>query len=193
MASQITNLIIVYSTDYSGIDQRKHQSSASLAFVRSPVNSPNKWPITQKMFPFDDIIMCKRHFTPFSSAAMECLFEFFGEYQCILKKFNCIVLYTDLSCFQSEYDDKIKLLYNAMIIVKSVPVSLIKSQYDSFMDTQPSFIRQQGCIYTSLCWTLLQIFLVCFPCNKCMKAKCLNKKWKQSFYHVPWKPYGWNF
>ena len=33
MASQITNLVIVHSTVYSGADQRKHQSSASLAFV----------------------------------------------------------------------------------------------------------------------------------------------------------------
>ena len=29
MASQITSLTIVYSTVYSGADQRKHQSSAS--------------------------------------------------------------------------------------------------------------------------------------------------------------------
>ena len=33
MASQITRLTIVYSTIYSGADQRKHQSSMSLAFV----------------------------------------------------------------------------------------------------------------------------------------------------------------
>ena len=33
MASQFTSLSIVYSTVYSGTDQRKHQSSASLAFV----------------------------------------------------------------------------------------------------------------------------------------------------------------
>ena len=32
-ASQITSLTIVYSTVYSGADQSKHQSSASLAFV----------------------------------------------------------------------------------------------------------------------------------------------------------------
>ena len=61
MASQITSLTIVYSTVYSGGDQRKHQSSVSLAFVRgidrSPVNSPNKGPVTRKMFPFDDVIM----------------------------------------------------------------------------------------------------------------------------------------
>ena len=61
MASQITSLTIVYSIVYSGADQSKHQSSASLAFVwgihRGPVNSPHKWPVTRKMFPFDDVIM----------------------------------------------------------------------------------------------------------------------------------------
>ena len=61
IAPQITSLAIVYSTIYSGADQSKHQSSASLAFVwgihRGPVNSPHKWPVTRKMFPFDDVIM----------------------------------------------------------------------------------------------------------------------------------------
>ena len=62
ISSQITSLMIVYSTVYSDPDQRKHQSSASLAFVwgihRGPVNSPHKWPMTWKMLPFDDVIMC---------------------------------------------------------------------------------------------------------------------------------------
>ena len=61
IASQITSLTIVYSTIYLGADQSKHQSSASLAFVwvihRGPVNSPHKWPVTRKLFPFDDVIM----------------------------------------------------------------------------------------------------------------------------------------
>ena len=61
IASQITSHTIVYSTVYSDADQRKHQSSASLAFVRGihrgPVNSPHKWPVTRKMFPFDNVIM----------------------------------------------------------------------------------------------------------------------------------------
>ena len=47
IASQITSLTIVYSTVYSGANQRKHQSSASLAFVqgihRWPVNFPHTW------------------------------------------------------------------------------------------------------------------------------------------------------
>ena len=61
MAFHITSLATVYPTVDSGADQRKHQSSASLAFVwgihRWPVNSPHKWPVTRKMFPFDDVIM----------------------------------------------------------------------------------------------------------------------------------------
>ena len=63
-ASQITSLTIVYS--YA--DQRKRQSSASLAFVRGihrgPVNSPHKWPATRKMFPFDDVIMFTDAYMP---------------------------------------------------------------------------------------------------------------------------------
>ena len=61
MASQITSLTIVYSIFYFSADQRKHQSSALLAFVRGihrrPMNSPHKGPVTRKMFPFDDVIM----------------------------------------------------------------------------------------------------------------------------------------
>ena len=61
LASQITSLTVVYSIVYSGVNQRKHQSSASPAFVREihrgPVNFPHKWPVTRKMFPFDDVIM----------------------------------------------------------------------------------------------------------------------------------------
>ena len=61
MAYLITSLTSVYSTVYSCAEQRKHQSSASLAFVwgihRWPVNSPHKGPVTRKMFTFDDVMM----------------------------------------------------------------------------------------------------------------------------------------
>ena len=60
MASQITSISIVYSTVCSGADRRRHQSSASLAFVRGihrwPVNSPHQGPVTRKMFPFNDVM-----------------------------------------------------------------------------------------------------------------------------------------
>ena len=52
MASQTTSLTIVYSTVNSGADQRKHQSPAFVRRIhRWPVNSPDKGPVTQKMFP----------------------------------------------------------------------------------------------------------------------------------------------
>ena len=58
VAFQITSLTIVYSTVYSGADQIKPQSSASLAFLKVI----HRWPehkglVTRKMFPFDDVIM----------------------------------------------------------------------------------------------------------------------------------------
>ena len=68
MASQITSVSMICSTVCSDADQRKHQSSASLAFVRGihrwSVNSPHKGPVTRKMFPFDDVIMFIINFIP---------------------------------------------------------------------------------------------------------------------------------
>ena len=58
--SQLSSLTIDYSPVYSGANQRKPQNFASLVFVwvihRWPVNYPHKWPVTRKMFPFDDIM-----------------------------------------------------------------------------------------------------------------------------------------
>ena len=69
ISSQITSFTILYPTVYSGADQRKHQSCASLSFVRGIhrglVNSPHKWPVTRKMFQFDDLIMIETAFTGF--------------------------------------------------------------------------------------------------------------------------------
>ena len=76
IASQIPSLTIVFSTVYLDTDQRKHQSSSSLAFVRGihrrPVNSPQKWPVTRKMFPFDDVIMCTMYFRTLAPATGIC-------------------------------------------------------------------------------------------------------------------------
>ena len=61
MASQITSLTIVYSTVYSGADQRKHKSFASLDFVgHSSVTDEflSQMACNAEMFPYDDVIMC---------------------------------------------------------------------------------------------------------------------------------------
>ena len=57
MAFQITSIAIVYSTVYSGADQRKHQISASLASVRRIHRTDEFHAVTWKMFPFEDVIM----------------------------------------------------------------------------------------------------------------------------------------
>ena len=75
VAPQITSLTIVYSAVYSGADQRKHQSPVSLAFVRGIHRwiPPHKWPVTRKMFPFDDVIML--HPCAIISVQIEILFK----------------------------------------------------------------------------------------------------------------------
>ena len=90
LASQITSLAVIYSIVYSGVNQRKHQSSASLAFVREihrgPVNFPHKWPVTRKMFPFDDVIMVislhktlkKKHHSLLMGTGYEWLVDIWG-------------------------------------------------------------------------------------------------------------------
>ena len=64
IASHIASVSIVCSTICSGSDQRKHQSSTLLAFVRGihrwPVDSPHKGWVTRNMFQFDDGIMMKQ-------------------------------------------------------------------------------------------------------------------------------------
>ena len=78
ISSQVTSLAIVHSTVYSGTNQRKHQSSASLAFVRGnhrrPVNSPHKWPATRKIFPFDDVVLNNVHLDMVLSKTLQCKF-----------------------------------------------------------------------------------------------------------------------
>ena len=112
MASRITSLTIVYSTVYSGADQRKHQSPASLAFVwgihRWPVNSPHKWPVTRKMFPFDDVIMepsecqlvsmgkCKKAVTPllthWNCAFLVLTYRYWKSYLLLENNIHCLYI-----------------------------------------------------------------------------------------------------
>ena len=77
MASQITNLTVVYSTIYSDADQRKHQSSASLTFVWGNhrdwwiphtkgqlrgkcfhLMTPSGSTVLRKVFPCHDVLSC---------------------------------------------------------------------------------------------------------------------------------------
>ena len=117
IASQITSLTIVYSTVSS--DQRKHQSSASLTFVcgihRGPVNSPHKWPVTRKRFPFDDVIMSHWyviHRGTYQSGLKECNISFnlftlpYIRHCCNFFSYldqSCSAAFLSLSCFTISF------------------------------------------------------------------------------------------
>ena len=61
MASQITSLTIVYSTVYSGADQRKYQSSVSLAFCAGNSSVTGEFP-AQKVSNAENVsIWCRHH------------------------------------------------------------------------------------------------------------------------------------
>ena len=104
MASQITSLTTVYSTVYSGADQRKHQSSVSLAFVwgihRWPVKSPHKLSVTRKRFTFDDVIILAyrgrgQNCSPFTNDIFKCIFL-------ERKRMNFVKKFTEM-CSNSQY------------------------------------------------------------------------------------------
>ena len=107
IASRITRLTSVYSTVYSEADQRKHQCSTSLAFVRGihrgPVNSPHKWPVTWKLFPFDDVIMPRVKHDKWPIISMVCVVY---RFHILIIAFNVVyrydlkyfVRYTNMEC-----------------------------------------------------------------------------------------------
>ena len=108
MVSQITSLTIVYSTVYSGADQRKHQSSASLAFVLGihqwPVNSPQKWPVSRKMFPFDDVIMSLWSYVQIKHPQMTTIFTLVSTHLPLDKM--AAILQTTFSLFKCIFMDE---------------------------------------------------------------------------------------
>ena len=134
MASQITSLTIVYSTVYSGADQRKHHRSASLAFVRGihrwPVNSPHKWPVTRKMFPFDNVIMLydiSRKFTQYFIDATHCVYINSlspGRSECDSKNgiFNLALV---IGIFRSSHDNALRSMPHDLTGDKSTLVQVM--------------------------------------------------------------------
>ena len=112
LASLITSLTIVYSTVNS--DQRKHQSSASLAFVREFIGerwiAPHRWPVTRKMFPFDDVIMglnCKHPVIYDNEAAVMWMVLLIYMMHCSILSYN-------------HWNVQIVLLLSGAVITRSV-------------------------------------------------------------------------
>ena len=91
IASAITSFTIVYSD----ADKKTHQISAPLAFVRGI----HKWPVTRKMFPFDDVIM---HWSLSATCKQpRCYREITGEL--IQKGVPCWIKWKSIHMAQGKY------------------------------------------------------------------------------------------
>ena len=153
MAYQITSLTIVYSTDYSGANQRKHQSSASLAFVRGIhrrlMKSPHKWQVTRKMFPFDDVIMshmCRR------------VHDSLWNVKFLLSDWSIILLMIPLI---------IGLTVSVLLSIVAIPTVMWCTDVLALIRV----LVPHGKIYQHLCWTTTE---AAFP-NLCWTCDYLSK------------------
>ena len=162
MVSQITSLTIVYSTVYSGADQRKHQSSASLAFVWGIHRWPHKGPVTRKMFPFDDAIM-KIHF------------KHGTRYYCYCYKFpgiaaRCLICqFTDglrsapprnmhmfvLCCILSLFDYALAYILHCYIAV----IIMLFLCYDVILENNPGLWSQRRRCFTGIGIPIIRFIL----------------------------------
>ena len=133
IASQSTSPTIVYSTVYSDADQRKHQSSASLAFVwgnhRGPVISTHKWPVTRKMFPFDDIIMVS-----FGFYVLNC-FEEMSTYTPLISFLDSVIAWLIKICPCGRYE----FVHFTVNTVDSLTMIVSEHQQQRWWPNIPSF------------------------------------------------------
>ena len=79
MASQITGVSTVYSTACTGVNQRKNVKAPGhwTLWGEPPVTggSPDKGPVTRKMFSFDELIIANSHFSPKTEIILEYIIQ----------------------------------------------------------------------------------------------------------------------
>ena len=139
-------------------DQRRHQSSTSLVFVKGihwwPVNSPHKGP--GKMFPFDDIIMryeiLRVHCIPgqierVGDAPLRKVLHTFGDWPVVTRNWNG-------SAWNLEDTiAKLRGTYNAPILIeswvatddKNSSVHILHVRFENVLNTLRE--RQNGCCF----------------------------------------------
>ena len=142
MASQTTGASIVYLTVCSDVDQRKHQSSVSLAFVRQihrwPVNSQDKGPVTRKMLPFDDVIMAVNQHRGRSSTywSPKCLNLTLKSDKWESFKAFCVATLGHLNTFGVTYNDVLQNVFNGILLLLNVAICVSKL-CSSLVGTKP--------------------------------------------------------
>ena len=184
VAYQITSLTIVYTTVYSDADQSKHQSSASLAFVwgihRGPVNSPHKWPVTRKMFPFDDVIMGNSYIELYDEALMQ---------YSIME--SSIEITATLSA--SEIDQIHGILTDEMLIIFLELLLICLSQCLLFHSSHAMVIDNQGILWR-IYYAVVYRFITSWAAGNTSYSMtlltlsgfllrwCMSSGWKRSYF-----------
>ena len=182
MESRITSLTIVYSTVDSGTDERKHQSSASLALVRgihrSPVNSPHKAPVTRQMFPFDDVIMNKRTL----------LWRLCGSH---IDKKRDLPTVDDVICPQVSFRVLCKVNFSVIILVADAPNErTVLYSFDTFAVHCPSNLPQQQSAYPRFetPWYSYDV-AVMFARNGLCRPHCICQQFICYLLHCVWQQF----
>ena len=106
VASQITSLAIDYSTVYSHADQRKHQSSASLAFVQRIHRGPNSKMASNAE---NVSIWWRHHVTIWNQNKMTAISLTIFQLYFLMRK----VLYFDLRALKGPIDNNLATLFHA--------------------------------------------------------------------------------
>ena len=170
MTPQITSISIVYSIVYSGADQRKLQNSASLAFVRGihrwPVNSPHIGPVTQKMFPFDDVVIFKSHRTDCRDICTDGRSD---------GKTDGLYFFCSRSALWLDYKARTWPRLNTKTVFPSIGISIIKIRL-----VRPSYLYIAN-PYTCIRWKIVYVFIQI--CNKLIPG---NNFRRQIFVMVLW-------
>ena len=122
------------SNVYSDADERKHQSSTSLAFVqgihRGPVNSPHKWSVTRKMFPFHDVIMSTEFELRASNHSRKVSHSIWWHNQSKMKCYKIVCKFCEIYTTFAELFDKIWFkLFTTMICQKLIDRHCVMCKY----------------------------------------------------------------
>ena len=137
----ITSLTIAYSTVYPDADQRKYESTASHAFVRGihrwPVNSSNKWPVTRRRFPFDDVIMVRsiRIIRSFLRKL-----HFYNAYTALASLIHCINLQVNYDNLANELLWRY-VIYSVIVWFAKLPHGFKIITYNWLFSSQPETSR----------------------------------------------------
>ena len=198
MASQVTSLTIVNSTAYSGTDQRKHQTSASLAFVRGihrwPLKSPHEWPLTEKMSPFNDVIMIihayKKYVKPYTQWYGICLVYRYSDCTAIrvsgkfywLRDWDKFIQHnmTLYRCMISDIHDSSYVLFRTNLISNTslhVGRPLLRPCLVAYAEA--TLARQKDSATNEKCWHHFRILIVdkwSVVWNECKKSWVPNDR-----------------